>query len=149
MAVTSTPIVATDVVIKLDDDSGVLQDISGSSNKVEISPDNSVAEYRPYGTQWQQRKVIGKSVGLKLNVIYTTASDEALDILKTWYFGGSDVARTCQVYLPDDSAGSDLYAGEFVLASLGVPTDAEADDVVRVSAELQSHGAVTLTQVSS
>jgi len=39
--------------------------------------------------------------------------------------------------------------GEFVLASLSIPLDAEADDVVRVEAELRPDGAINVATLST
>lgn len=149
MTVTTTPIVATNCVIKLDNASGSPTDISGSSNRVELSLEHGVGEFRPFSTQWKSRVVVGKDVGVTLNIVCSTATDEAFDILKNWYFGGDDSARTLTIQVPDGSPGSDQYEGEFVLMSAPVSLDAEADEVVMVSTELRSHGEVALTTVST
>ena len=149
MTVTTTPVVATNCVIKLDNAAGSPTDISGSSNRVELSLEHGVGEFRPFSTQWKSRVVVGKDVGVTLNIIYSTATDEALDILKNWFFGGDDSARTLTIQVPDGSPGSDQYEGEFVLMSAPVGLGAEDDEVVMVSAELRSHGEVALTTVST
>lgn len=149
MTVTTTPVVATNCVIKLDNAAGSPTDISGSSNRVELSLEHGVGEFRPFSTQWKSRVVVGKDVGVTLNIVCSTATDEAFDILKNWYFGGDDSARTLTIQVPDGSPGSDQYEGEFVLMSAPVSLDAEADEVVMVSAELRSHGEVTLTAVGT
>lgn len=149
MTVTTTAVVATNCVIKLDNASGSPTDISGSSNRVELSLEHGVGEFRPFSTQWKSRVVVGKDVGVTLNVIYSTTADEALDILKDWFFGGDDSARTLTIQVPDGSPGSDQYEGEFVLMSAPIGLDSEADEVVMVSAELRSHGEVTLTPVGT
>ena len=149
MTVTTTPVVATNCVIKLDNAAGSPTDISGSSNRVELSLEHGVGEFRPFSTQWKSRVVVGKDVGVTLNIIYSTATDEALDILKNWFFGGDDSARTLTIQVPDGNPGSDQYQGEFVLMSAPVGLGAEDDEVVMVSAELRSHGEVALTTVST
>lgn len=144
MTVTSTTIAATNCGIWLDNAAGTLTDISGSTNSVTITPEHGVADWRVFGSAWHQRKVIGKSVTMAIKAVYTTDAAEVTKLLENWWSGGNDAARTMTVYVPDKNVGSGVYSGEFVLSSPPVVTlDAEADDVVRVDAELQSHGAVT------
>jgi predicted secreted protein len=149
MAVTSTAIVATDCVVQLDNSSGSLTDISGASNSVEIAFEHGVGEYRPFSTQWQQRKVVGKDCTISMTVVYTTEDTEPAQLLNGWFFGGDDSARSVQIDIPDSTVGSERFSGEFVLTSLSIPLDSEADDVVRVSVELASHGAVSRADISS
>ena len=149
MPPTTTAIVATNAKVWIDNAAGTPVDVSGSSNRIEISPENGIAEFRAFGQTWRQRRVTGKDVSMSFNVIYTTASDEAVDVLKTWFFGGSDAARTVSVYLPDKNVGSDHFYGEFVLASLSIPLDAEADEVVRVSCDLRADGQVYVTAATT
>lgn len=143
MAPTTTPIVATNCVIKLDNASGTLVDISGQTNSVELKPDNAVAEYRVFGTIWKQRKAgVGKDCPVTIKVVMSTTAAEALGLLNGWFFGGVDNARTLEFYAPDGNTGSGLWRGEYVLKSWNFPADAEADDVVRGTIELLPHGVV-------
>jgi len=149
MAVTTTALVATNCVIKVDNAAGTLVDISGQSNKAEIQFNNSVAEFRPFSTQWNMRVVVGKDAPVTLSGVYSGNDAEALGLLRTWFFGGDDSARTVEIYVPDEDPGSDIFSGEFVLSSLSVPLDSEADDYVRWTAELQPTGAVSHAEVTS
>lgn len=146
---TSTVIVATDVQIWIDDASGTPQDMSGSSTSVEITLENGVGEWRNFSSPWMRRKVVGKSGSFALNCVYTTAADEASYLMKNWELGGDDDARTITVYVPTKNVGSDVYQAEVVLGSVSFTLDAEADDVVRMSADLMSHGDVTLSNAAT
>ncbi|HML23519.1 MAG TPA: phage tail tube protein [Aggregatilinea sp.] len=143
MAQTQTAISAVDCIIQLDNASGVLTDISGSSNKVSLSFENGVWEFRPFGNVWKARGVTGKDADASLDAAYTTADGEALALLRDWFFGGDDSPRTLQVNIPDNTPGSDRYQGEFVLETFPLDLDAGADDVVMVSCTLKPNGEVT------
>lgn len=150
MAPTTTPIVATNCVIKLDSAAGTLVDISGVTNSVEFKPENAVAEYRVFGTVWKQRKAgIGKDAPITIKCVWSTTAAEALGLINGWFFGGADTARTLNLYVPDGQTGSGIYAGEYVLKSWNIPLDAEADDVVRGTIELLPHGVVSHGTIGS
>jgi len=51
MALTTTAINACDVAIWLDDDSAAPQDISGSSNEIDLNFDNKIGEVFAFGSQ--------------------------------------------------------------------------------------------------
>ena len=143
MTPTTTPIVATNCVIMLDDAAGSPVNISGQSNAVEIKPENKNAEYRVFGSPWQQRKAgVGKDVTVTIKAVLTTTAAEVRALIEGWYFGGQDEARTLTVYMPDNNTGSGVYTMETVLNSYNIPLDAEADDVVRSTIELASHAVV-------
>jgi hypothetical protein len=149
MTATTTAIAATDCVIQLDNNAGALVDISGQSNSVEVSFENGVAEFRPFSTQWKTRKVVGKDAPISMAGVYSTNDAEALGILRGWFFGGDDSARSLQIDVPDSNAGGDRISGEFVLSTFSYTLDSEADDFVRWSAELMPTGAVSHAEIGS
>lgn len=142
MTTTASEIVATNCVIMLDNAANVLTDISGSSNKVAVKFENKVAEWHTFGTQWPSRRVVHKDGPLTLNVIYTTLSTEAQQLIENWYHGGNDNPRSVMIYVPDSQVGAFQIYGEYVLASYNFDLDADADDVVRGQIELLPDGAV-------
>lgn len=145
MALTSTVIVATNCEVWLDDNSDSPTDLSGSSISAELTFENTIGEWRNFTSPWMRRKTVGKNGSLSLTAVYSTGSSEAFEILKNWYFNDADDARTVSLYTPDKNVGSDHYSGEYVLSSLSWTQDAEADDIVRVTAELMSHDEITLS----
>lgn len=149
MTQTTTAIVATNVVVSLDNAAGVLTDISGSSNKVELGPKNGVAETRVFGSQWMLRGVVGKDVDVSLDCVYTTAAAEGAQLLEGWFYGGVDTARSLQIDVPDSDPGSFRYTGEFVLSDYSSSYDATADEWVMVSAKLLPTGAVTKATIGT
>lgn len=149
MAQTTTAISAIDAVVKIDNAAGTLTDISGSSNKVDINLSNGVGEFRNFTSQWKGRLVVGKDADISLDVVYTTTADEALDLLRDLFFGGTDTPRSIQIDVPDSSNGSDRYTAEVVLEDLSIPLDAGADEVVMCSATLKPNGAVSHATIST
>ncbi len=142
MAQTTTAINACDASIWLDKSTGVLTDISGSSNSLNMDFDNELGMLRNFGSRWPIRLECGKDATLTLAITYTTGTDEAVSILKEWYFNNPG-RRSLKFYLPDKSVGADLYAGEFRLEKLSIPTEAGKADPILVTATLRPDGAVS------
>lgn len=139
-----TAITACDAGLWLDNASGVLKEVGGSSNKVAMKFDREIGMFRTFKSQWPRRLECGKDAEFTLNIIYTTAADEGFDILKNWYFAANPGDRTFKVYLPDKNVGSDVYAGEFKLKSFNFTPEAGSANPIEVSAVLVPNGAVTL-----
>jgi hypothetical protein len=149
MAQTTTDITACDASIWLDNAAGTLKDISGSSNSVDLAYSKVIGELRTFQTRWPRRQECGKDCVWTLIVVYSTTSDEAFDILKTWYFQSAPNLRTCTVYLPDKNIGSDMYSGEFRLQDLKIPVSSGNADPVTVTATLVPSGEVTLSTAAT
>lgn len=143
MTTTQSEIVATNCVVMLDNAANVLTDISGSSNKVAVKFENSIAEWHTFSTQWKSRRVVHKDGPITINAIYTTLSTEAAQLVGNWFHGGNDSPRSLMLYVPDSQVGAFTITGEYVLASYSYDLDADADDVVRVQLELLPDGSVT------
>lgn len=146
MAGSTTTINACDASVWLDNASGTATDISGSSNEFTMTLPRVEGNTRVFGSKWPIRKVCGKDCTIDLTVVYSTAADEGLDLLRDWYYatdGSSEEARTVAVYLPDKNVGSDYYSGEFLLTNLSIPATAGEGAPIMVSATLMVTGAQT------
>ena len=139
MTQTSTAINGCDASIWLDKSTGVLTDISGSSNTYNMDFDNELGALRNFGSRWPIRLECGKDATFTLAITYTTATDEAVSILKEWYFTNPG-RRSVRFYLPDKSIGADLYSGEVRLEKLSVPVEAGKADPILVTATLRPDG---------
>ena len=145
MTISTTARNACDIGIRLDNASGTLTDISGSSNAVTLTLSQNVGESRVFGSRWPAREVCGKDAKVALTVLYTTASDEGYDILANWFNETDPQPRTLYLYFPNKNVGSDVYYGEFVLESYETPATAGEAAPIMVSASLLIDGAITYT----
>src|SRR5512139_574153 len=144
MTQTTTAVNACDVAIWLDNAAGTQKDISGSTNTASMEFTNQLGAVRTFGTRWMTRLECGKDATFALSVTYTTATDEAIDILKNWYFNNPG-NRTLTIYIPDKNVGSDVYECEARLESLDIPVESGSADPILVTATLKPNGEVTLT----
>lgn len=144
MAETTTSVNACDVSVWLDNEAGTLIDISGSTNQVNMEFESNIGELRVLVTRWPIRLQCGKDATFSLIVVYSTASDEGMDILKNWFFGTETGARSLHVYIPDKNVGSDHFYGEVVLENLSWPVNAGEAQPIPVSASLRPSGTWTL-----
>lgn len=149
MPQTNTAINFCDAVIEVDNDGGVLTDISGSSNSVTLSPDVLVGEAGTFGDKWAVRLTCGLDLPITIVVLYTTAANEGWDILKEWFFTYFGAARSVRIRTPDATAGSDSIAGEFILDDMSWTGEARQGDPVLITANLLPSGEITLAAIGS
>lgn len=143
MAQTTTYVNACDASIWLDNSSGTLTDISGSSNTISMEFIQVIGELSTFQQKWPVRLSCRKDATFNLGVVYSTASDEGKDILNDWYFATTPGLRTLTVYLPTKNVGSDKYSGEVVLESLSIPATADDASPIPVTAVLRPSGEFT------
>ena len=147
MAPTTTMVSGCNAVVRIDDSGGSLQDMSGSSNKVDIEAMNELGEFKPFGTQWKNRIQCGKDLSLALASVFTEAADEAHDLLSTWFEQDGGAARTIQVSIPDETSGSKRYSGEFLLEKYTMNVDAASPNPVPLQANFKPDGEVTIATI--
>jgi len=150
MAQSTTVVNDCDVVVTLDNNSGIPTDISGSTNAVQIRITNDVAAYRRVDNDWPVRKVLGKDATVDIVALYSTADTEALDSLRTWAAEAIayDNGRTLQIDVPDSTAGSDRYYMEVLIENLDIPLAADNAGPITVSATLASTGGLTVSTIT-
>jgi len=144
MPATTTAINACDVAVYIANAAGVLTDISGSANKVDLAFSQEVGNFRVFGDKWMRRLACAKDATMSLDVVYTTTADEGLDLLRDWMLGASSgTPRAFRVILPQNAVGSDSYEGSVIISSLSIPIDASEAGPIMCSAELMPNGAIT------
>lgn len=148
MPATTTAVNACDVDVRLDNTSGILTDISGSSNEISLDFKVNIGEFKVFGSQWFQRLACGKDASIELKVIYTQAADEGFDIIRDWFFSSSiNVPRTLQVTIPNGNNGADRYTVEVLLESFNVPAKADEAGPIMVAISLKPSGTITYAVV--
>lgn len=149
MAQTTSAISACNAALWLDDDSDTPIDISGSSNSVDMSFEQNIGEFTTFGSKWPVRQECGKDVSLTLNLVYSTAADEAFDVIKNWFFSENPGRRTISVYLPDKNVGSDHFTGEVRIGSFNWTASRDEAGPIMVTVELMSDGEFTHTTATT
>lgn len=149
MAATTTAVNACDVVVKLDNVASALTDISGSSNNVKIEWTNATGSQTVFGSDYDITLCCKTSVAITLEVLYTELHTEAKTILTDWQFNKHCAQKTISIYVPDDSAGSDIYTCEVIMEKLSLPLSSNDAAPILVSATLKNAGAMTCTTVAS
>jgi hypothetical protein len=138
-----------DAGIWIDSAAGTPTDISGSSNEYTLDFSMNVGELRNFQSRWPRRLMCGKDAKFAVVVTYTTAADEALDLLRDWFFQSDPAPRTLTFYVPDKNVGSDKYSGEAVLESLSIPVKSGDGAPIAVSASFLPDGAWTHSNVAT
>lgn len=150
MTQSTTQINACDVVIKLDNDGGVLQDISGSTNTININRLNRVGDgVRTFGSRFPLRAACGKDAEITMRAVYSGNELEAKQLLNEWYENHNDEARTLQVDIPDSDPGGDRYTFEVLLENLRIDVEAGNPDPVGIEANMKPTGTFTWAEIGS
>ena len=123
----------------------VWTDVSGYSNELKIKKNQASSDYFVFGNGWRKVSQGAQSQDWSLTMLFDTTASSAYDVL-----ADPNTAIGVRVYVLEDTAGQELLSGDWKLVSLDGPNAvAGSADVVKVGAELQSHGAVTRAAVSS
>lgn len=149
MAQTTTAVNACNVVLQVDNASGTLTDVSGSTNQAGMSFSINTSETNTFEGQWAIKKACKTAVSISVSATYSVTETEALNIFADWFFNSHTASRSVQIDIPDSTVGSDRYAGEFVLESFDVPLDAGDAGVILSSVSLANDGAFTRATISS
>lgn len=140
MTQTTTYVNACDASVWLDNSAGTLTDISGSSNSVQMEFNQIIGELSTFQQKWPVRLSCRKDATFTLSAVYSTASNESVDILNDWFFSTSPGLKSFIVYVPSKNVGYDKYYGEVVLESLSIPVSADEASPIPVTAVLRPSG---------
>lgn len=149
MAQTTTAVNACDAGIWLDNGTLIPTGIGGSANNVDMNFDQEIGEFRTFGSRWPGRLECGKDANFTLNIVYSSAADEAFDILKTWFFASSPGNRTLSVYIPDKNVGSDHFQAECKIEGLSWTAGSDEAGPIMVTANLLPDGEVALSTLAT
>lgn len=150
MTQTTSQVNSCDTTVKIDDENGVLQDVTGSSSAVDPEFLQRVGDgLRTFGTDWPVRAACGRDGTFTWRAVYSQDASEAKYILMDWFFNHSKTSRTFQVDVPDSNPGSDRYAMECFLESLRFSDESGNPDPIMVEAVLRPTGAISWTPITS
>ena len=138
MPQTTEAVNACDAEVFLDNAAGALQDISGSSNQVSFTWNNSIGEFNTFGAPWRALQECGKAIDVTLNAVYSLPEAEATAILLDWWYAVPSGRRTLEVNMPDNNVGSDHFEGEYRLESLSATMDPGDPSATIVTANMKS-----------
>lgn len=150
MTQSTTQVNACDVVVKIDNAAGNLQDISGSSNQVSFDLQNKVGDgIRTFGTDFPLRAVCGRDAAISMRAVYSGDEGEAKQLLMDWYFNHNKDARTLVIDIPDSDPGGDRYTFEAYLEHVNVPVEAGNPDPILLEASFKPTGTYTWAEIGS
>lgn len=150
MAQTTTAINGCSGVIKVDNDSGVLQDVSGSANRIEMDRSLRMSDdIYTFGSAFPITKTCGKQAALNMRIVYSTEELEAMQLFNEWHENHSTDKRTVQIDMPDSNPGSDRYSFECYLQRIRTPFEAGDPNPVLVEIELKPTGTYTWANIGS
>jgi len=117
-------------VIKVDDDSDTLTDISSQTADLQLQMERNSGTYNVLNSGHMKTSEGARSHTLTGNVIATDGATEGLAILQDWAQTGG--LRTVELYAPDETSGSLKWVGEARLSSwTPLAKDASSGDVAR------------------
>jgi len=149
MPQTTTARNACDVQVYLADETGVLHDISGSASSLEPEFSQGIGEYQVFGTDWMQRMACTRDAKATLNIVYSMAADEGLDLLRRWFFDYPGTTRRLRFDVPSSAVGNHRYEGNFLLETWSPPLDPTEAGPIAVSMDLVQTGGVTFDTIAS
>ena len=149
MADTTTAFSADGVRMRLADDTGTLQDISGSTGKLASNFSRKIGEFNVFGGDYPIRTAGKKDASFTVTGVASTTVDEIRDLVETWHFMDDDAPRDFEVDMPDSSPGSHTLAGKVFLKSFKFEADAESEDPIMYEIEFLPSGAITRTPITA
>ena len=143
MPQTTTAVNACDASIWLDNVSGTLTDVSGSSNTINMEFTEQVGTVRNFGTRWNILLTCGLDATFAFTAVYSTAAGEAKAILLDWFFNKPGTNKSLRVYLPKKDVGADVYEAEVKLITMPIAVQAATAEPMQISCTLRRDGPVT------
>lgn len=147
-----TAISIDEAIIQLDNASDTLQDVSSgvTSGTLDITVNGS--QYHTLGSRWANANEGGIMGTVTLNYVNDTSATSLAGYIREWMLGASSKggARSMQIQVPDDQAGSIQYDFEVKLGGSAKLADKKggAGDIEELSITLNIDGAITETTVT-
>ncbi len=156
MTMTGTPLIQNAAVVKLDNSTGTLTDYSDQITASSLTMRLTVGSYYVLSGRDEQQ-VTGaapRGYDLSLTVIKTDGANDLYDRLMDMAAGSGTAGElaniSVELYDPDETSGSEKWAGEFVLVNAGTPLmkTSNSGDVESNTFQFRANGAVTRSIVT-
>lgn len=151
MAQTTTQISSNQSILNLDNASGSLVDISGTTTKIQIEPERDSKETYTIDSETAIVTVGKSKFKITCEIIYSSATAEAKTLLNSWYYGAAAVSRasrTIRIDIPDSASGSDRYTGEVKLSKPpSMEIDASKAEPLIMKIEFMNDGPISWTTI--
>lgn len=140
---TTTGANACNAQIWLDDASSTARNLSGQTSVMTPSFTQPNGEFFTFGAKWPKNLQCPLKGTIAVQSVYTTASNEAREIIFDWFFNHSGTNRSLAIYTPTKDVGCDKFSGEFKLTDFTFTGTAGEPGPMMVSYTLVPDGAVT------
>ena len=149
MATSTTIVNACGVQISLDNDLGVLTEITGEMTSANIELTVGIADYVVFADDNHYRTACRKDAKISLGIFYSTDDLEGMGIIKQWWDEVPFENRSVQIDVPTSGGGNDRYSAEVLLESATFPMSADDASPILVSVELVPNGQLDISQIAS
>lgn len=123
------------------------QDVSGSANKVTLTPTIDVEQTATFDGGWKLSTAGKLGWEITIEALYTEETNEAAEVLWSALTGGSAVA--VEVDPKGNSGGNWSFSGNVIFSSVEMPFDGTSGDPVIITAEGVGSGELTRSTVST
>ena len=128
----------------------VLTDISGETNTADITFANTLETARVFGGGGYPWRSGGfKDVTVAFTIYYSTALNEGLELLRTWWLTYPDQVRNIQIDVPDDAVGSDRYTLPCKLSDFKVTLNAGTSAPIQCTGTFMLAGTPTVGTIAT
>ena len=122
------------------------QDISGSSNKVEITPKRKVGGTATFDGDWELTTAGKLSWEGTIDVVYTEVASEGADVAYAAFEAGEPVSL--EVTPKGGEVGDWEWSGDIVITEMPLVFDGTSEDPCMVSFPFRGSGALTKATVA-
>jgi hypothetical protein len=147
MPQTTTAQNACSARIYIDDDSGTLLDVSGSSTTASLNLTKDIGAAFTFEGDFAVKTECKKDGTIDFSSLWTTATGEARALLEQWFQAGG--RRTFRMDMPNSEVGSRRYEGEVRLEEYSFPVEAGNADPVVVTGRMVTDGELSFSTIAS
>lgn len=134
-----------DAVLKVDDPTGALVDISADITSVTFTSPKGVVDVTTFGDNYRDYLAGVSDATIEVEGIYDPAAGKAGSIFAVHAHGTATTSKSWEYYPQGTASGKTKLSGEFFLTSFSAP--ASLDEAVTFGASLQNTGTVTVGTV--